>query len=77
MPHYPATHHEGAKQNTIGVIKGINAKLRGLALTYPMENETPFIHHIIERQGCDYTIENNESLNERPEDIQRQNPNLS
>jgi hypothetical protein len=30
-----------------------------------MENETPLVHHVIEQHGCDYTIENNESLDER------------
>jgi hypothetical protein len=30
-----------------------------------MENETPFIHHVVEWQGCDYTIEDDENLNER------------
>jgi hypothetical protein len=50
FPYAPLSHHERAKQNTIGVLKGTNAKLplhRGLALAYPMENKTPFIHHII------------------------------
>jgi hypothetical protein len=61
-------HHEGAKQDAIGVIRGASAKLphhKGLTLTYPMENETPLVHHVIERHGCDYTIKNDESLNER------------
>ncbi len=38
---------------------------RGFMLTYPMENKTPFIRHIVEWQGCSYTIKDNESLNER------------
>jgi hypothetical protein len=61
-------YHKGAKQNTIGVIRGVNAKLphhRGLALAYLMKNEMSLVHNIVERQGCDYTIENNESLNEK------------
>jgi hypothetical protein len=52
-------HHEVTKRDTIGVIKRVNAKLphhKGLALTYPMENETSFVRHVIKRQGCDYTI---------------------
>jgi len=39
---------EKAKQDTIGVIRGTNAKLphhRGLMLIYPVENEMPFLHH--------------------------------
>jgi len=40
--------HEGAKRNTIGVIKA-NAKQphhKGHVPTYPMENEAPLVHHI-------------------------------
>jgi hypothetical protein len=61
-------YHEGLKQNTIGVIKGTNAKLphhRGFALAYPMEDKTPFVHHVVKQHGCSYTIKENESLNER------------
>jgi hypothetical protein len=70
-------HHEGAKQNTIGVIKRISAKLplhRGLALIYSMENETTFVHHIIERQGCGYIMEDDESLNERTQGHPKRKP---
>jgi hypothetical protein len=70
-------HHEGAKQNNIKVIRGTNAKLphhRGLALTYPMENEMSLIHHIVERQGSDYTIEDNKSLNERTQGHPKMKP---
>jgi hypothetical protein len=47
-------------------------------LTYPMEHKTSLVYHVIEWQGCDYTIENDESLNERKglKDIQRWNPSL-
>jgi hypothetical protein len=61
-------HHEMAKQDTIGVIRGANVKLphhRGITLIYPKENEMPLIHHIVKQQGCSYIIKNNESLNER------------
>jgi hypothetical protein len=34
-------------------------------LVYPMENETPHVHHVIEWQGCDYTIKDDKSLNEK------------
>jgi hypothetical protein len=60
--------HKGAKQDTIGVIKGTNAKLphhRGLLLVYQMENETPLVRHAVEQHGCGYTIKDDESLNER------------
>jgi hypothetical protein len=30
-----------------------------------MENEIPFLHHIVDLWGCSCTIENNKSLNER------------
>jgi hypothetical protein len=65
MPHYPATR---GKRDFIRVMKGTNAKLphhRGLTLSYPMENKTPFVCHVIKRQGCGYTIKENKSLNER------------
>jgi hypothetical protein len=42
--------HEEVKRNTIGIIKGTNAKLphhRGHVPTYPMENKMPLIHHTI------------------------------
>jgi hypothetical protein len=60
--------HEGAKWDTIGVIKGINVRLphhKGITVAYPMENKMPLVLHVIEWQGCGYTIENNKSLNER------------
>jgi len=34
-------------------------------LTYPMENEMPFIHHAIKQEGCGCIIEDDEILNER------------
>jgi hypothetical protein len=43
-------HHEGAKRNTIGVTRGTSAKLphhNNHVLTYSMENETPFVHHVV------------------------------
>jgi hypothetical protein len=51
---FPCTlfhHHEGAKENTIGVTRKINAKLpycKGHGLTYPMKNEISFGHNVIE-----------------------------
>jgi hypothetical protein len=66
FPYAPLPHHKGAKQHTIGVIRRASANPphhRGFMLTYPMENETPFISHIVEWQGCGYTIKDNESLN--------------
>jgi hypothetical protein len=43
---------EGAKQNTIGVIRRANAKLihhKGHVLIYQMENKMPFIHHVVKQ----------------------------
>jgi hypothetical protein len=68
FPYALSPHHKGAKQNTIGVARRTNAKLphcMGLVLIYPMEDNMPFVHHVIERWGCDYTIENDKSLNEK------------
>jgi hypothetical protein len=58
----------GAKGDTIGVIRGSSAKLpyhKGLVLIYPMKNETLLVRHIIERQGCGYTMKDDKSVNER------------
>jgi hypothetical protein len=52
----------------MGVTKRTSAKLphhKGLALIYPVENKTTFVHHTIERHGCSCIIEDNKSLNER------------
>jgi hypothetical protein len=68
FPYALLLRHKEAKCDTIGGIRGTSAKLphhKGLVLTYPMENETPFIHHVVKRHGCDYTIKNDENLNER------------
>jgi hypothetical protein len=43
FPYAPLPYNEGAKRNTIRVIKGANVRLshhKGLVLIYPMENET-------------------------------------
>jgi hypothetical protein len=43
--------HKGAKQDATGVPGGASAKLShytSLSLTYPIENEMPFVHHIVE-----------------------------
>jgi hypothetical protein len=61
-------HHEGAKQNTIGVVGGVSAKLPhyiNLVLTYPMENEMPFVHHTIKWWGCGYIDEDDKGMSER------------
>jgi hypothetical protein len=60
--------HEGAKQDTIGVVKSKNAKLPhciGFALAYTMENKMPLIHHTINWWGYDCIIKDNKGLNER------------
>jgi len=57
---YMSPYHEGAKWNTIGVVRGIS-----FALTYPMEKEMPFVHHVVKWWGCDCIIEHDKSLNER------------
>jgi hypothetical protein len=52
FPHALLPHHKGAKQNIIGVIKRVNAKLphhRGLMSGYPMENEMSLAHHVIKQ----------------------------
>jgi hypothetical protein len=48
----PLPYNEGAKQNTIKVTRGASVSLphhKGFALIYPMENETSFLPHVIER----------------------------
>jgi hypothetical protein len=60
--------HKSTKQNTIGVVKGANAKLPHctcIMLTYLMENKMPLVHHTVEWQKCSCTIEDDKSLNER------------
>ncbi len=60
--------HEEAKRDIIGVIGRVNAKLphyTGLMLTYPMENEMPLEHHIVDWWGCDYIDEDGKGLSER------------
>ncbi len=60
--------HEATKWDTIGVIIGTSAKLphhKDLALIYPMGNETPFVRPIVKWQGWNYTIKNDENLDER------------
>jgi len=58
---------EGAKQDNIGVTKGTNANshIIGFVLVYLVENEMPFIHHVVKQHGCDCTIKDNKSLNGR------------
>jgi hypothetical protein len=68
FPYALLPHHEGAKQDTIGVAGGTSAKLPHCidhVLAYPMESEMPFVHHTIEWWGCDYIIEDGKGLNER------------
>jgi hypothetical protein len=52
FPYAMLPHHEGAKQDTIGVTRRTNVKLshhRGLMLNYPMENEMSLTHHAIKQ----------------------------
>jgi hypothetical protein len=68
FPYALSPQHEGAKRDTIGVVGGTSAKLSHYtnpALTYPMENKMPLVHHAIKWWGCGSTIENNKGLNER------------
>ncbi len=61
-------HHDGAKRNTIGVVRRASAKLphyTGLVLAYLMENEMSLVHHVVKWWGCNCTIDNNKNLNER------------
>jgi hypothetical protein len=67
FPYAMLPHHEGAKQDTIGVVGGTNAKLphcMGPSLAYPMENEMSLVHHIVEQGGCGYIIKDDKGLNE-------------
>jgi hypothetical protein len=67
-PYALSPHHERAKQDTIGVARGMSAKLphcTGHVLVYLMENKILFIHHVVKWWGCDCIIENNKDLNER------------
>ncbi len=67
FPYALSPSHEGANQNTIVVVGGVNAKLphcMGHALAYPMENEMPLLHHIVKWWGC-YINEDDKSLSER------------
>jgi len=68
FPYGLLPHHEEAKRDTIGVVRGASAKLphcTGPTLIYPMENKMPFIYHAIERWGCGYTDKDNKGLCER------------
>jgi hypothetical protein len=59
--------HE-AKQNTIGVVGKVSAKLphcTNLVLVYPMENQMSLVHHVVERCKCSYINKDNKCLNER------------
>jgi hypothetical protein len=52
-------HHNGVERDTIKVARGTSTKLlhyKGHVLIYPMENEMPFIHHIVEWWGCSFII---------------------
>jgi len=58
FPYGLSPYHEEAKRNTIGVVGGASVKLThctGPMLVYPMENEMPFVHHVVKRWGCGYT----------------------
>jgi hypothetical protein len=62
-------HHEKAKRDTIGVANAILPHSTSLALIYPMENEMPLIHHVVEWWGCGYTLEDDKALNERTQGL--------
>jgi hypothetical protein len=64
MPCCPTT----TKRNTIGVVRGVSAKLpncTGPMLAYPMENEMSFIHHTVKQWECGCIVEDGKGLNER------------
>jgi hypothetical protein len=68
FPYALSPYHKGAKRNIIGVVKGANVKLSHctcFALIYPMENEMPLVHHVIEQWGCGYINEDGKGPNER------------
>jgi len=51
FPYALSPFHKGPKKDTIGVTGRTSVKLPhciGPALVYPMENEMPFVHHVIE-----------------------------
>jgi hypothetical protein len=69
--------HEGAKCDTIGVTKRVSPKLQHhkvFVLVYSMENETPFVHHIIEWQGCGCIVKDDKSLNEKTQGHPKMKP---
>ncbi len=43
-------------------------------LVYSMENKTPFVHHIVEWQGCGYKVEDDKSLNEKTQGYPKMKP---
>jgi hypothetical protein len=50
FPYVMLAHHEGAKQDTIGVARRTSAKLphcTNLSQVYLMENEMSLVHHAI------------------------------
>ncbi len=68
FPYTPFPCHKGAKQDFIKVLRGTNSTPphhKGLTLAYLKENKTPLVYHVVEQQGCGYTIKDNKSLNER------------
>jgi len=62
-------HHEKAKRDIIGVTNAILPHSTSLALIYPMENEMPLMHHVVEWWGCGYTLEDDKGLNERTQGL--------
>jgi hypothetical protein len=51
FPYVLSPRHEGPNRNTIGIIGGVSAKLPHCTspmLIYLMENEMPFLHHVVE-----------------------------
>ncbi len=68
FPYALSPFHEGVKQDTIGVTRGVNEKQphhKNLMLVYQMENKMPLVHHAGEWYGCNCIIENDKSQDGR------------
>jgi len=53
-------HHWGSKRSKCQV-----ATLYGSCVNLSMENDMPFVHHVVKQWGCGRTIEDDKGLNER------------
>ncbi len=75
MPCHPTM--KGAKRDTIGVARRANANsphCTGLISVYPMENEMPFVHHVVKWWGCGCIIEDDKGLNEKTQGYSMMKP---